>query len=64
MDVLSTEHLFRPLQLARAGANTQALEEGDVELGVDATVAIPACLGDAPLTFQYSEVLRRNTESP
>ena len=62
--MLLTKHLFRPLQLARSGANAQAFEEGNVELRVDAAVEISARSGCAALALQCSEVLRTNAESP
>jgi hypothetical protein len=63
MDVLSTEHLFRPLQLARAGANAQAFEEGNIELRVDAAVEISTCLGDTTVALQCSKMLGTNAQS-
>ena len=62
--MLLIKHFFRALQLARAGANTQALEEGNVELGVDAAVLISPRLGDTALALQYAKVLGANPEPP
>ena len=61
---LLTKHLFGPLQLAGPRSNAQALEERYIELGVHTPSKIPASLGDSALTFQYSEVLRANSEPP
>jgi hypothetical protein len=47
--VLPTKHLFRALQFSRARTYAKALEEGNVELRVDAAVVISARLGDAAL---------------
>jgi len=61
---LLTKHLFGPLQLARAGPNAQALEEGNIELRVDAAVEISARSGYAALALQCSKMLGTNAESP
>jgi len=44
--------------------NAHALEEGNVELGVDATVLISPHFGDTALALQYAEVLGANPEPP
>ena len=56
-----TEDLFRPLQLPGPGADAHALEEGDIELGVDATVEISTGRWNASLPFQDPQVLTANS---
>ena len=60
---LPTKYLLRPLQPAGSGTDTHAPQQGDVELGVNATVEVPASRRDAPLSFEGSEVLRSAPDS-
>jgi hypothetical protein len=62
--LLLIKHFFWALQLARAGANTQALEEGNIELRVDAAVEISTRSGYATLALQCSKMLGTNAQSP
>jgi hypothetical protein len=57
---LSTEHLFRTLQLTGPGPDALTLEEGYVEVRVNAAIELSARLGDASLPLQHAEMLRSN----
>lgn len=44
-------------------ADAHALEQGDVELGVDPSVEVPAGRRDSPLAFQHAQMLGGHAEA-
>jgi hypothetical protein len=59
---IDRQYLLRPLQLAGSRPYAQVLEQGYVELGVDAAVEVSASGGYTPIAFQATEMSWRNTE--
>jgi len=55
-------HLFGSLQLAGPLAHTHAAKQGDIELGVNATVVVTAGWGNTPTPFKVPDIFRCHRE--
>lgn len=60
--IKQSQYILRPPKLVRTGADAQALEEGNVDLGIDSTVVVTAGWGDAAGFLQGPEMLWGYTE--
>jgi hypothetical protein len=58
--VLSTEYLFRLLQLAGPATDAHAPEQGYVEVGIDPPVEVTPGWRNSALPLQHTEMLRSN----